>query len=77
MHETAVGCGRAYQELCAASTPRPAEYVRAQREYIDGVANGKRTLMRTSGGAADTEWHTLSQEEVEKALKRALKRIVH
>jgi len=67
---------------------RKGEHTRAQQKYIDGVvnggrkyvdagANGERTLMRTPESAADEEWRTLSEVETQRALERALQRIVH
>ena len=56
---------------------RKAEHLRAQQKYIDAVANGERKLMRTPESAADGEWRTLSEVETQRALERALQRIMH
>jgi hypothetical protein len=56
---------------------RKGEHTRAQQKYIDGVVNGERKLMRTPHSTADSAWHTMSHEEVERALERAVQRIAH
>ena len=54
---------------------RPSEHVLRQRQYIDGVVNGERTLMRTPADTRDSEWHAMSYLEATRAIKRALERI--